>query len=115
MATGLGKTYLAGFFGQEFKRILFVAHREEILHQAKKSFQLIMPKRYLGFYNGQEKDTDADCIFASIDTLLFVRPTESFAVFTQQVGRALRLFDGKSYCTIIDLIGNYRNVDLKLS
>jgi superfamily II DNA or RNA helicase/HKD family nuclease len=51
----------------------------------------------------------------SVDTLLFVRPTESLTVFTQQVGRGLRLYNGKDYCTIIDLIGNYRNADLKLS
>ena len=50
----------------------------------------------------------------AIDTLLFVRPTESMTVFTQQIGRGLRLFNGKSYCTIIDLIGNYRNADIKL-
>ena len=49
-----------------------------------------------------------------VDTLLFVRPTESLAVFTQQVGRGLRLHDGKTHCTIIDLIGNYRNADIKL-
>ena len=39
MATGLGKTYLAGFFAQKFKRVLFVAHCEEILLQAQQSFQ----------------------------------------------------------------------------
>lgn len=50
----------------------------------------------------------------SVDTLLFVRPTESLTVFTQQVGRGLRLHSKKEYCTIIDLIGNYRNADLKL-
>lgn len=49
------------------------------------------------------------------DTLLFVRPTESLTVFTQQIGRGLRIHDGKTHCTIIDLIGNYRNADLKLS
>ncbi|MCI1113924.1 hypothetical protein MOQ26_23220, partial [Stenotrophomonas maltophilia] len=27
----------------------------------------------------------------------------------------LRLFPSKDYCTIIDLIGNYRNADVKLS
>lgn len=48
-----------------------------------------------------------------VDTLLFVRPTESLAVFTQQIGRGLRLADGKDHCVIIDLIGNYRNADLK--
>ena len=51
----------------------------------------------------------------SVDTLLFVRPTESLTVFTQQVGRGLRLAEGKSHCIIIDLIGNYRNADVKLS
>lgn len=50
-----------------------------------------------------------------VDTLLFVRPTESLTVFTQQVGRGLRLAEGKSHCVIIDLIGNYRNADVKLS
>ncbi|KIL43447.1 DNA helicase [Jeotgalibacillus alimentarius] len=49
-----------------------------------------------------------------VDTLLFVRPTESLTVFTQQLGRGLRLFAGKSHCTVIDLIGNYRNADVKL-
>jgi len=51
----------------------------------------------------------------SVDTLLFVRPTESLTVFTQQVGRGLRLHEGKDYCVIIDLIGNYRNADVKLA
>src|SRR5690606_4127687 len=51
----------------------------------------------------------------SVDTLLFVRPTQSLTVFTQQVGRGLRLHEQKHNCTIIDLIGNYRNADIKLS
>lgn len=37
-ATGIGKTYLAAFDSKSYKRILFVAHREEILQQARKSF-----------------------------------------------------------------------------
>jgi superfamily II DNA/RNA helicase len=49
------------------------------------------------------------------DTLLFVRPTESLTVFTQQIGRGLRLHPHKEKCVIIDLIGNYRNADIKLS
>lgn len=50
-----------------------------------------------------------------MDTLLFARPTESLTIFTQQIGRGLRLHQGKEYCTIIDLIGNYQNADIKLS
>lgn len=37
-ATGIGKTYLAAFDSREFNRVLFVAHREEILKQAYESF-----------------------------------------------------------------------------
>lgn len=50
-----------------------------------------------------------------VDTLLFCRPTESLTVFTQQIGRGLRLLNGKTHCTIIDLIGNYKNIDKKLA
>jgi hypothetical protein len=43
LATGLGKTWLSAFDSQrpEFKRVLFVAHREEILGQALKTFRRI--------------------------------------------------------------------------
>jgi len=51
----------------------------------------------------------------AVDTILFVRPTESLTVFTQQIGRGLCLHDSKSHCAVIDLIGNYRNADIKLS
>ena len=69
LATGLGKTYLAAFFAEKFKRVLFVAHREEILFQAKQSFEHVHPDRTNAFYNASEKRTDADFIFASIYTL----------------------------------------------
>lgn len=69
MATGLGKTYLAAFFAKRFKRILFVAHREEILKQAERSFKNVLPDLTTGIYNGTTKDGDADAVFASIFTL----------------------------------------------
>ncbi|WP_338472818.1 DEAD/DEAH box helicase family protein [Niallia sp. XMNu-256] len=78
MATGLGKTYLAGFFARKFKRILFIAHREEILYQAKKSFKQIMPERTGGIYNDRVKDAEAQCIFASIATLSMKQHLEIF-------------------------------------
>lgn len=40
-ATGIGKTYLAAFDSREFNKVLFVAHREEILKQAYESFKNI--------------------------------------------------------------------------
>lgn len=69
MATGLGKTYLAAFFAEYFERVLFVAHRDEILEQAKAAFTHVHPNKNAGYYNGIEKNTEADMIFASIYTL----------------------------------------------
>ena len=40
-----------------------------------------------------------------IDTVLFLRPTESLTVFLQQLGRGLRLCEGKDYLTVLDFIG----------
>lgn len=69
LATGLGKTYLAAFFAERFKRVLFVAHREEILIQAEASFKHVHPNRSSAFYNASKKQTEPDFIFASIYTL----------------------------------------------
>lgn len=43
-----------------------------------------------------------------IDTVLFLRPTESLTVFLQQLGRGLRLFEGKDCLTVLDFVGNGR-------
>ncbi|MCF2856154.1 DUF3427 domain-containing protein [Pseudoalteromonas sp. SMS1] len=43
-----------------------------------------------------------------IDTLLFLRPTESLTLFLQQLGRGLRLTQDKECCTILDFVGNAR-------
>lgn len=40
-----------------------------------------------------------------VDTVLFLRPTESLTVFLQQLGRGLRLYDGKDCLTVLDFIG----------
>jgi superfamily II DNA or RNA helicase/HKD family nuclease len=71
LATGLGKTWLAAFDSSrpEFGRVLFVAHRDEILEQARATFRRIRPRARLGRYTGTGKDPDADVLFASIQTL----------------------------------------------
>lgn len=40
-----------------------------------------------------------------IDTVLFLRPTESVTVFLQQLGRGLRRCEGKACLTVLDFIG----------
>ena len=41
-----------------------------------------------------------------IDTVLFLRPTESATIFLQQLGRGLRLANDKPCLTVLDFIGN---------
>ena len=68
-ATGVGKTYLAAFDSKDYERVLFVAHREEILKQAAVSFKNVRNSDDYGFFNGDQKCTDKSVIFASVATL----------------------------------------------
>ena len=68
-ATGVGKTYLAAFDSKSYERVLFVAHREEILKQAAVSFRNVRNSEDFGFFTGEEKSTDKSVIFASVATL----------------------------------------------
>jgi HKD family nuclease/diadenosine tetraphosphate (Ap4A) HIT family hydrolase len=81
LATGLGKTWLSAFDSNrpEFRRILFVAHREEILGQALRTFRRIRPAARLGHYTGEQKDPTAAVLFASIQTLGRSHHLERFA------------------------------------
>ena len=65
---------------------------------------------------GRLRRGDLRCVFSvevlgegvdvpDVDCVLLLRPTQSATVFTQQLGRGLRLAKGKSHLTVIDLIG----------
>lgn len=71
MATGMGKTWLAGFDVRAMAahKVLFIAHREEILRQAMTTFQRIMPHKQAGIFMANEKATDKDFIFATVQSL----------------------------------------------
>ncbi|MGH7298754.1 MAG: DEAD/DEAH box helicase, partial [Polyangiaceae bacterium] len=71
LATGLGKTYLSAFDFQAMggERVLFVAHREEILDQAKDTWQRVFPDKVVGTYQGGKRESDVDIVFASVQTL----------------------------------------------
>lgn len=68
-ATGLGKTYLAAFDTLNYSRILFIAHREEILHQAIKSFKKVHKNKSMGLFKAEVKDINSDMVFASVQSL----------------------------------------------
>ena len=71
LATGLGKTWLAAFDAKQMgaRRVLFVAHREEILKQAAETFLRIRPGERVGLYMGKVRDVQVDILCASVQTL----------------------------------------------
>lgn len=77
-ATGVGKTFIAAFDSLTFRRILFVAHREEILVQAEKAFKAARPTAKTGFYIGRDKDRGMNICFASVQTLASAKNREVF-------------------------------------
>lgn len=71
-ATGTGKTYLSAFAARRFKakKLLFIAHREQILHQAKESYRnVLLDSVTYGILSGSHKETDENYLFATIQTL----------------------------------------------
>ncbi|MFO0461114.1 MAG: DEAD/DEAH box helicase family protein [Burkholderiales bacterium] len=68
-ATGLGKTFLAAFDARDAARVLFVAHREELLRQAATAFAAVYPSRSIGHVRDGRAELDRDVVFASVQTL----------------------------------------------
>ena len=187
-ATGTGKTVISALDYKRFRkqnldrpcRLLFVAHREEILKQSLYTFRAVLKDANFGeLFVGNYKPESIDNLFLSIqtfnsqsftektspdfydyiivdefhhaaaptyqkllsyyqprillgltatpermdgksfvvdiynegvdipevNTVLFLRPTESLTIFLQQLGRGLRLSEDKECLTVLDFIG----------
>ncbi|MFO7653189.1 MAG: DEAD/DEAH box helicase family protein [Candidatus Krumholzibacteriia bacterium] len=79
-ATGLGKTWLAAFDVRQFEqesrasagkraRVLFLAHRVEILRQAASTFRRLFPERRFGWYVADQSSLAGDVVLASVQKL----------------------------------------------
>jgi superfamily II DNA or RNA helicase/diadenosine tetraphosphate (Ap4A) HIT family hydrolase/SOS-response transcriptional repressor LexA len=80
LATGLGKTWLAAFDYRALReesgtrpRLLFLAHRRELLRQAASSYRRLLrvidPAARVGWFTDEESDLSADLVFASVAKL----------------------------------------------
>ena len=76
-ATGVGKTVISAFDYRNFKiinkgkvnRLLFIAHREDILSQSMKTFRTILRDRnFGGLYTGNYTPDNIDHVFMTIQT-----------------------------------------------
>ncbi|MEI4831387.1 DEAD/DEAH box helicase [Bacillus sp. FJAT-53711] len=107
-ATGTGKTYLSAFDVRRFapKRMLFIVHREQILHKAKSDFKKILGgiEEDFGVLSGSNKQTDAKYLFATIQT---ISKEENLSQFDPEVFDYILIDEvhkagAKSYQKVID-------------
>lgn len=76
MASGLGKTVTAAldvrsWFEKHDGRMLYLCHQNDILEQARTTFELVLGSgRTYGYFHGREKDRrPVSCLFASFQTM----------------------------------------------
>ena len=112
---------------QDVRAIGFCATMEHAKFTAEKFLLAGLKADYLTSANNQNRDLvrqmllnkEINYLFVvdifnegvdipEIDTVLFLRPTESLTVFLQQLGRGLRLADDKDCLTVLDFVGNSR-------
>lgn len=106
-ATGTGKTYASAFAMRHIdpKRVLFLAHREQVLKQSIVSYQKVLgSSKTYGLLSGNQHDYDADYLFATMQTMARDNYLERFApkafdvIIIDEVHRA----GSSSYQKIID-------------
>ncbi|MGD1821223.1 MAG: DUF3427 domain-containing protein [Pleomorphochaeta sp.] len=71
-ATGTGKTYLSAYDVKNFKpkKLLFLAHREQLLIQAEESFKTVLgPEINTGFLSGKFKDYKSKYLFSTMNMM----------------------------------------------
>lgn len=86
-----------------FKADYLVSSRNELRDEIRKRFSR-KQINYLFVVDIFNEGID----IPEIDTVLFLRPTESLTVFLQQLGRGLRLAEDKECLTVLDFVGNSR-------
>ncbi|WP_395838099.1 DEAD/DEAH box helicase family protein [Archangium violaceum] len=76
LATGLGKTLLAALDVEAFQktrkqraRVLFLAHRAELLAQAAETFRRQFPESRFGWFVADQSSLEGDVVFASVQKL----------------------------------------------
>ena len=115
MATGLGKTILAALDVQavarelgRLPRVLLLAHREELLDQAARTFRRVLrpdfPGLSVSFFVGDASDLDGDLVLASVQKLC--RPEHLAALahgaFDYAIVDEVHHAAAKSYRVILD-------------
>ena len=69
LPTASGKTFVMAAIAKHFnKRVLLVAHREELLQQAEEKFKLYWPEVDIGICKAERKEFDHQIVIGSVQT-----------------------------------------------
>lgn len=109
----------------QMKALAFCASVEHARYMASKLNHYEIAAEYLTSENNQRRnelqstlrqgDIKVLCVvdifnegvdIPEVNTVLFLRPTESLTIFLQQLGRGLRLAKNKDCLTVLDFVGN---------
>lgn len=94
--------FMADFFNDnQIPSISLVAQSDDETRKSAKQRLLAGELRFIFVVDLYNEGVD----IPEVNTVLFLRPTESLTVFLQQLGRGLRLSDGKDCLTVLDFIG----------
>ena len=94
--------FMAGFFrGAGIPSIFLVGNSPDEERDTAKQRLVSGELRFIFVVDIYNEGVD----IPEVNTVLFLRPTESLTVFLQQLGRGLRLSDNKECLTVLDFIG----------
>jgi len=126
------KSMVYGHEGDETRSLVFCSRKRECSHLAEEFVKRGLRAIALTGENTEEERKSAidsiqsngaekiDYIFSvdifnegvdipKVNQIIMLRPTQSAIIFIQQLGRGLRKSPKKSFLTVIDFIGNYKN------
>ncbi|WP_203247776.1 DUF3427 domain-containing protein [Sporosarcina beigongshangi] len=125
----LEKVDYYGFSGESVKGLMFCSRKDEAVQLSQVLNERgLRTVALLGDHSPEERERQINLLengyldyiltvdifnegidIPCINQVVMLRQTQSSIIFIQQLGRGLRKHDSKSYVTIIDFIGNYKN------
>ncbi|MDQ0417900.1 superfamily II DNA or RNA helicase [Croceifilum oryzae] len=108
LPTGCGKTITALSLAKKTQgRLLWLAHREELIDQPIQAMKLIWPEATCGIVKAQRNEFDNQCVFASVQTIF--RRLDQLPSFDLVVVDEAHHVLGKTYMDTLQAVGAFES------